>query len=703
MTTPATPLEGLLSSLSAAPDQSLKFDARLDDDGRIDPGTRARMWQTVASVLDRHPPTTGSVTGLLLGRIQSGKTTAMTSLATLASDRGYRIVVAVLGTTNLLLDQNTSRLLEGLGIRGGLTSDYVWTHLDAASEGNRLGREVALNLQSGRTVLITVLKHSRRLDQLARQLEQVDLSGVRALVLDDEADQASLNTQVREGLESPTYRAIGNLMASLGDYIFVQVTATPFAPLLLEAGDALSPSFVEVLEPGPGYTGAKEFFVDAADTVVRLVGASEALRAPPAQLPAGLRNALASFLLGAAILLHENADNAPVSMLVHPTHRTNVHERVALLLRREIQTLRDVFDSAEAPDALPEPFPSQLADLRSFGVGAIPDDALLDRLRHTARLLRIWVVNSQSEQDNVRWVESPAHILVGGNKLDRGFTIEGLTVSYLSRSTSTQADTLAQRARAFGYRHEYLPYCRFFGTALTVDGFRSSVQTEEAMRRELLDWVAEGHSLSDWSERVGFLMGDGMRPTRIQVAPSIVRTPARGWHILSCPSTDDRALAHNRSLLEGLGLFEAEQRDYGRLTFRTVPEISIESIAAMVRSWAMPARSGWSRTDICSFLERVAKTQPDISADVVLMNAPDGSPRRRRWRDKLGFSNLMQGRDNNYSGAAADYPGDRAMFNSSTGLQVHWVVGREGFPPPVHTLAIHIGDEVLAATEVRRS
>lgn len=703
MSATTTPLHDLLSSLSAAPDQTLKFDSRLASEGRIDDETRASMWRTLGRVLDHHEDSGQSATGLLLGRIQSGKTTAMTGLATLASDRGYRVVVAILGTTNLLLAQNTARLLEGLGISGGLTSDYVWTHIDAAAEGNRLGREVSLNLDSGRTVLITVLKHSRRLDKLAQQLEQVDLGEVRSLVLDDEADQASLNTRVQEGLESPTYRAIGNLAAALGDNLFLQVTATPFAPLLLEAGDALSPTFVEILEPGAGYTGAREFFVDSADSVVRLVSAVEALRTPPAQLPSGLRQALASFLLGAAILLHESPANAPVSMLVHPTHRTNVHERVALLLRREIQALRDVFDSVSVPANLPEPFPSQLEDLRAYGVGDITDEELIERLRHTARLLRIWVVNSRAEQDSVRWVESPAHILVGGNKLDRGFTIEGLTVSYLSRSTSTQADTLAQRARAFGYRREYLPYCRFFATASTVDAFRASVQTEEAMRSELMDWVADGHPLNEWSERVGFLMGDGMRPTRSQVAPSIARTPTRGWHVLAHPATDPASIDRNRDLLRDVGLLDAPYRDYGRLNFRTLGATPVSVVARMIAAWAVPDRSGWTRTDIRGFLDRVAASQPELVLDLVLMESPDGGVRRRRWRDQIGFSNLMQGRDNNYSGGPDEYAGDRAMFGSATGLQVHWVVGRDGEPGPLHTLAIHIGDEVLAATEVRRA
>lgn len=223
------------------------------------------------------------------------------------------------------------------------------------------------------------------------------------------------------------------------------------------------------------------------------------------------------------------------------------------------------------------------------------------------------------------------------------------------------------------------------------------------MRAELIEWVQDGHPLSEWSERVGFLMGDGMRPTRTQVAPFVNRTPTRGWHVLALPSTDTRSVMHNEAILRALGLFDAEVEDFGRLRFRVLRLLPVSAVSDMVSSWAMPERSGWSRTDIRGFLQRVAATQPTLTLDVALLESPDGAPRRRGWRGQIGFSNLMQGRDNNYSGRSDEYPGDRAMFGSASGLQVHWVVGREGHPGPLHTLAIHIGDEVLAATEVRRS
>jgi hypothetical protein len=664
------------------------------------------MWDTIGATLG-HGPTpgeAGNATGLLLGRIQSGKTTAMTGMAALAHDMGYRLVIAVLGTTNLLLTQNTSRLLSDLGLSSGLTSDYSWVHLDPSLSKQRLGREITHALGSGQTVLITVLKHSRRLRSLAEHLDRLNLNGVSALILDDEADQASLNTMVAVGEQSPTYRALVEITSLLPSHLYVQVTATPFAPLLLDAGDLLSPSFVEFLEPGPGYTGAKEFFVDEASTVVRLVAAGEAMRQNPTQLPLGLMHAFANYLLGASHLLVADPTSAPVSMLVHPTHRIAVHERIAVLLRRKLTELRESFEAASDPSQLPEPFPSEYQDLLNHGVPSVGGIEVMEQLRRVSRLAKISVVNSTVEQDSVVWSSSPAHILVGGNKLDRGFTVEGLTVSYLSRSTSTQADTLAQRARAFGYRKEYLPYCRFFANSSTVDAFRSSVQTDEAMRIELRQWIADGRDLADWSSHVGFMLGDGLTPTRRPVAPWLSRSPSRGWHVLANPDMSGTAQSHNATLLAELGILTAPRNWYGRLTFRTLHSVPILTIAQLIRSWSMPERSGWSRSDIASFVERVAAVQPKLIMDVVLLDGKsDGEPRVRSWRPTIGFSNLMQGRDLNFQALDDQYPGDRTMFGDGSGLQIHWLQPREGRAEAVFTLALHIGDEITAATEVRRA
>lgn len=700
-------LNSLFGARGASGSQALLFDARLASAERpMTQESRDRLWSTLVDVLMHRPDPSleGRSVGLLLGRIQSGKTTAMTGLAALGHDLGYRLVVAVLGSTNLLLQQNTRRLLDGLGVGTGIRSDYTWAHIDPASVGRRLSHEVAVALESERSVLITVLKNSRRLSHLAQQLDRLDLAGVPCLVLDDEADQASLNTLVAAGSQSPTYAALTQLMSAMPSALYLQVTATPFAPLLLEPSDQLSPSFLEVLEPGPGYTGSREFFVDNANTVVRLVSSTEALTRSPQTLPLGLRQAFANYLMGAATLLAAESEAAPVSMLVHPTQLVHVHARVALLLHRELAKLRDEAQAARSLMDLPKDLIEQHEDLLSGGAPALPDEVLLSSLRSVLRLCRISVVNSSAEQNSIDWSSSPAHVLVGGNKLDRGFTVEGLTVSYLSRAASPQADTLAQRARAFGYRRRYLPYCRFFASSTTVEAFRASVLTEEAMRSELLAWVGAGKPLADWAEHVGFVLGDGLTPTRNPVAPWLTRTPTKGWHVVANPDFDPSSDVANRALLDGLELFSASRVDYGRLGFRTLERTPVTTVAEVLSEWRMSERAGWSRSNVTGFMQRVAQLQPELEMSVVLMDAADGAPRTRAYISGVGFSNLMQGRDNGYDGRSDQYAGDRTLFGKRSGLQVHYVTARDRPDlPPVLTLALHIGDDISAATEVRRA
>src|SRR5690606_26362168 len=121
------------------------------------------------------------------------------------------------------------------------------------------------------TVLITVMKNHRHLDNLAQLLSQLNLKHSPVLVIDDEADQAGLNTLVREGEESTTYRHLTSLRRHLPHHTFLQYTATPQAPLLINIIDVLSPNFVEVLSAGPDYVGGKDFFIDNRVLVRRIL------------------------------------------------------------------------------------------------------------------------------------------------------------------------------------------------------------------------------------------------------------------------------------------------------------------------------------------------------------------------------------------------------------------------------------------------
>jgi Z1 domain len=678
------------------------------DDGLVRRGfaqeTRAQLWRSVESLLAHGPLSeTGKDggTGLALGYVQSGKTTAITALTAAAADEGYRLVVALLGSTNLLLDQNMDRLLKALEI--GERQDYRWVHLRNAT-GVTKAREIHSWLARDRVVLLPVLKHAGRVNALAEVLSRAEARGLPTLIIDDEADQASLNTQVSNDAQSRTYEALGNLREVVPRHLYVQFTATPYAPLLLEPDDHLSPEFVELLQPGPGYTGGREFFVDNADVVVRAIPTldEQPAKSPPNQLPRSLVTAVGSFVAGTALLLGVDSAAMPVSMLVHSTQRNNVQARYHFLLQRLFKQWGQIADGANRLDDLPAEVIAERRRITALGAPDLDDPTFLEKVRLVLREATLWLVNSASDVNKVDWLVAPVHVLIGGNKLDRGFTVEGLTVTYMNRPASVQIDTLEQRARAFGYRGDLLPYCQFFATPRTLKVLRETVDTEYDLRANLRDWLDQGHTVASWAEQVGLLLPEGTRPTRQNVLTTLSRFNERtGWHQLRRPS---RALEHleaNARLVRDLGLLTAPRRSYGRLEHPTLDLPLADVMLRLVHPWqgVQPGSSpGWRHDELLDLLSRLPGDQ---EVPVLLMQHPDGGARTREWDVELGFINLFQGADPVQRPGVPAYPGDRAMGDVDTHpervvVQVHRVRPAGSLEADeMYTLAVHAGQRAV--------
>jgi hypothetical protein len=664
--------------------------------------TRNAIWASVDAILAHGPLSPAGrrgATGLALGYVQSGKTTAITALAAAAADAGYRVVVAILGSTNLLLEQNAARLTDALGI-GGPRKDYKWIHVSSPS-GVARAREVRDRLDKGRVVLISVLKHAGRINAVADVLRRAAVGDAPVLVIDDEADQASLNTHVSAATTSRTYEALRALRAAVPNHAYVQFTATPYAPLLLEPEDHLRPDFVEMLQPGPGYTGGREFFVDHADLVVRPIPTldEQPAKSLPAQLPRSLETAAGAFVAGTAMLIGTDLAPAPVSMLVHSTQRNDVQERYRFLLSRLVARWAKEAAAAATVAGLPADIREERARLAGLGARDLADGTFLDQVRYVLRETTLWLVNSASDVNKIDWSAAPVHVLVGGNKLDRGFTVEGLTVTYMNRRPTDQVDTLEQRARAFGYRGDLLPYCQFFATPRTLKVLREIVDTEYDLRANLRDWLAEGNDVAGWAEHVGLLLPEGMRPTRQAVLGTLFQFNDRPtWHQLRRPSTAPADLSANATLLGSLGLATANRVAYGRLshpTLRMPLREVVERILVPWRGVAAGSSPGWRHEDLVELLRRLPDQERAIS--VVLLEHPDGGPRSREWDPELGFVNLLQGADPHPPAGRPPYPGDRAVGGADADpdqvvVQVHRVRSTQpGQVPELYTLAVHAG------------
>ncbi len=675
---------------------------RLEDPSRyaLSPGAIDRLVDTATGLLARHEEADGSITGLALGYVQSGKTLSFTALAALAADRSYSFIIVLVGSTNILRSQNTDRLVEDLGLEE--RTDYVWAHEEIDTFGNTdvdaLRRNLQGYLAEDRTVLVTVQKNHNRVSALAEVLEGLRFdAGRRALVVDDEADQISLNAAFLDDERSATYAAILRLRDALPNYLYVQYTATPYAPMLIEESDHLSPQFIEMIEPGAAYTGGEVFFVERPSQIVREVSADEASDEAPLTAPEGLRSALATFVVGCVLARRHGIEGGPPwSMLVHVSHLQADHHHWTQLVETTLEGWRARMGRNDhdpgRDDLIARAFRPAYLDLTE---GGIPEAEGWEGDIYRVLLgLKVHQVNSSPSgvSGEIPWRNHRYHVLVGGNKLDRGFTVRGLTVTYLTRNvTNSNADTVEQRARSFGYKRPYLELCRFFAQREVVAAYRALVDTEADLRRRLEEWAAEGRPFKDFARDVGLLIPDRLNPTRGTVA-SPGRFRLSGWHVIGNPSLEPDDLEANDSVVERLALFEAPRVRFGSNQQHHHLVSDVGGLLEVIQSWQAPGVPGWPRDALTRGLRSRQELGGDAGVDVLGMVRPDGQPRERTWGHR-GVSNLMQGRD-----AGTGYPGDRRLQPeapdssdesppSRPQLQVHRL-SLNGTSRPVHTLAL---------------
>jgi hypothetical protein len=664
---------------------------------RIGDADRQRIWESASTILDAHE--LGQHTVLALGYVQSGKTTSMAALCASAADRNYSIVVALLGTTHLLANQNRDRLADALGLED---RNYRW-YMQTSIAGRGASVDLANWLRMGRIVLVPVLKNAAQIRKVSTLLADNNLLGEsKVLIIDDEADQASLNTQVSSGLRSSTHASIVKLLQAVPNALYVQYTATPYAPLLIRRDDPLAPQTVVVLEPGHGYTGGREFLLKNRESVVReLPFSDENIPADVSFLPESLLDAVAAFVAGSALLVASEPASTPISMLIHATQRNDIQGRIKFLLDRYLRNVRD--EGSIVHDSFRKRIESERARLIAHGVGDVDDVLFLNHVESVINNAVVWLINSKTDSDKVQWNSAPFHILVGGNKLDRGFTVEGLTVSYLSRKASDQIDTLEQRARAFGYRSDLIPYCQIFASQRTLTVLTSIVHTEEEMRASLVDWIDAGRDVSLWGESVGFVLPTGTRPSRKSVLSPLHEFNAEGdWMVLRRPLLHEAAIRRNAELVSEMRRASLRAFQYGRLAHEG-RVVSIDELRLMLQRWEFdPVSPSWRHEYVVELLERLRK---DARALVLFLGYPGSdfsTPRQRLWRGDVGFVNLFQGRDLD-SVTENRYEGDREAGLDVVGrdevvLQIHHVSHPDSDQLSLHTLAIHLG----ASKVVRR-
>lgn len=679
-------------------------EAYLGFEDRIVPKTAERkLREDSIAILSRCATKSGAdpVTGLVVGQVQSGKTMSYEGVICLAHDSGFPLVIVVSGISTPLQDQGVKRLREDLT----KASERDWHFLENPKKGDTSSLSLLESVvrdwsdpdvphSRRRTVVISVLKHHGHLKHLNELLGSVSWDGWPVLIIDDEADQASLNTRANRKGASSTYAVLLQLRLLFRTFSYIQYTATPQAPLLISIADTLSPEFVHVLDPGEGYVGGEVLFKDSTSHVQSIPsGDVTAITSSTVDPPKSLVQALRVFFLGLAYELEDPNFHGCRSMLIHPSQITDPHARYSTWAKNLLEKWLDIVNlRAEYPEDfedLIEEFEEARSDLLKT-CSELPEvRAITSSLKFALRRTHVITMNANlGKTPTVPWEDFDGFILVGGQALDRGFTVQGLTVTYMSRGTGVgNADTIQQRARFFGYKAGYLQYCRVYLESDLLAAFQNYVEHEIDIRARLKSRQESGAPLSDW--RRAFVLDPSLKPTRqtVQRAGYLQDQLADEWYWDNRAGLDTLTVERTRVAVERFRdnttfvHLEGHPSRTKSQRHQVAVGISLKDVVELLA--ALPVvdeRNSLMATGLLVQLEHVLEQNPSEECNVYSMRSSDRTVRGLRAHDTI--SQLFQGESpaTKTTPRGEVYPGDRSIRGDDrVSVQLHSIdIEQEG-------------------------
>lgn len=466
--------------------------------------------------------------GLVVGHVQSGKTANYTGLVCKAADVGYKVIIVLAGLLNSLRNQTQARL--DADFLGWCTVER--RHIGASVFGTnrrpvcfttsledfkrQTANAIAMGLGAlSEPVVLVIKKNKRTLENLHAWLKDNNLHRLQnfpMLLVDDEADHASINVNTADTGPSAINRAIRNLLALFTRSSFVGYTATPFANIFVdpESEDAMENGelyrdlfprdFILSLDPPDNYVGPHRLFMESSDLdCVRDIEDNEdtlPVKHPidfiPKELPASLHRALCCFVLAISIRHLRGHVGKSHSMLVNTSRFTKVQSILAGIILGHIKQFKQSITNYAALDPASALANSDLRLLHGvfaeeFKSAGVDWPEVQSALKAAVTPLEVLIINVQS-QDTLdysakNYPQGRSVIAVGGLGLSRGLTLEGLVTSYFLRN-SIMYDTLMQMGRWFGYRDGYQDICRIFMTPTASSWYAHIAEATEELRRD---------------------------------------------------------------------------------------------------------------------------------------------------------------------------------------------------------------------------
>jgi hypothetical protein len=602
----------------------------------------------VVAMLANPALATACYRGLVVGYVQSGKTANMTAVISKAIDAGYNMVVVLAGLTNKLRQQTQARLNSDLVER----YPFDWQQLTSSDYNGDFKTPPSGYLpHPDNGVMLAVLK--KNVSPLKRFLETISdtpaivRNQLRVLIIDDECDSASVNSSSKERDMTAINELIRRITKELTFNCYVGYTATPFANVLInpygkhgELDDLYPQDFITALDLPTGYFGTAQLFGsddDADDEatgldMIRVVPDEDVACLQPSSskqketfypvIPESLREALLYFIASCAARLARGHTSAHMTMLVHTSVLTDMHDRVSSLLEVELDRFVD------APGRLKPMWLERMRRVWESEALRVPSadfdslepisfDQLAAYLPEVLDRIETPVENGFSDNRISYDQEPKIYVVVGGTVLARGLTLEGLTVSYFLRSTN-QYDTLLQMGRWFGYRKGYEDLPRIWMTSDLKLSFRLLAGVEAEIRDDIKQYRERNITPRDLAVRIVDLPGMKITSAAKMKHAEICKLDYSGQHrqTIRFYHKDQKILSGNwnaaANLFAVLDSYRVE--DSEQILFRNVPE-------NLVRN----------------FFHRyhVHKDHKELSSEFLLGHMDEGSSAGAKWN--IGF------------------------------------------------------------------
>lgn len=585
-----------------------------------------------------------SVCYLVMGRVQSGKTGHQLGMLSWAADK-CDVAVIFTGVTEALNGQTSYRISNDLGAlpSSPVATVPVPTRIGAQRdpsfiEGVLKRAEQRRDYRAGdamwpeRLPILVSMKTKPRVDAIKWLFQEVAErlgEGVTALIIDDEADQASPNAAARRGEEAATYAELKALRDAATHHVWLSYTATPQAIFLTEEDGALRPDYCAVSRPGTDYFGLRSL-MSATQNLARVDVSDWNPRATStATVPRSLKEALSDTLVAAWLRLRtpdafyrrgpEPATEGmrSVQMLIHTSAQVRDHARDFSLVQSGLEQLRGEIERA-IRDERPEAAPVELVTAwdrcarrlreQTGGAYALPELSLESLFQIGGLFSRIEtrVVNSDPARptapagslptSRASWEAHPIWVIIGGDILGRGLTIPQLVTTYFTRIAQiANEDTVAQQMRFCGYRSTYSHVVTVHAPSAIFDSFDYLSQVERALVSAAEEWEERDKDLQVEQPALWYVSRptNRMRPTRLAVRDRALTDQDKNQQVLAFRQlVQPQAFALNaRTLLDWLNGMDTRSV----LDEWLLAESGADEVKRLIQSFAVVGSDGAER------------------------------------------------------------------------------------------------------------